>query len=602
VSKLGGALQRGGTGFTSALKAGASFKEAIKGGFKGLSRGLGLSGKDKVLTRLSKAIQSAEFPRLKEAFRPFREGATRGRLVRGLVKAKGGVSRSPAAIKAARSLLPKSFRGQIGNLVGATKDLTKFTASKTGSFAKFLAVNPLTKGAANLTGAAAKGTQGFLGGLAGKASEATGKFGLQAIGRTNVGTAFRAGKSQFGIGQTLTKQGGARQILQTGEKTLAGVKNTAAARTANALGRSTKTIGEFSKNLASKGGKQILGEGLEVAGKAGKSVFKGLGRGIPLIGAAISAGFGAYEASQAGEDTGGIAGGALLGLLSGSAYAGDSAFTGGANLLGAGIERGGTTDRFLGVLGAGLHGALIGGGIGTAAGGPIGTIVGGITGAVLGVGTELVKIANAPPEGILDDARQVEAKLKLQSGKTDETLGLKLAEDGSALSSSLETGASGFFGLAEQRDAILASTGQGASPIIAPASVQAAGGPAVVGGGPLPAAAAGVGITGGAAGGVDQAGLMQVMNVFSQNIGNFGVEMQKFNEGLAQNIKELKDLKFKIQLDGPTNVNVNFQNAGFLSQLTEGLKNELLKIVAQEMVPNIKHDNAGNHNVGGNVI
>ena len=61
-------------------------------------------------------------------------------------------------------------------------------------------------------------------------------------------------------------------------------------------------------------------------------------------------------------------------------------------------------------------------------------------------------------------------------------------------------------------------------------------------------------------------------------------------------------MKFKIKLDGPTNVNVNFQNAGFLSQLTEGLKNELLKIVAQELVPQIKHDNAGNHKMGGGTL
>ena len=88
---------------------------------------------------------------------------------------------------------------------------------------------------------------------------------------------------------------------------------------------------------------------------------------------------------------------------------------------------------------------------------------------------------------------------------------------------------------------------------------------------------------------------MELMNVFSQNVSNFGVEMKRFNDSLANNINELKNLKFKIKLDGPTNVNVNFQNAGFLSQLTEGLKNELLKIVAQELVPQIKHNNGGDH-------
>jgi hypothetical protein len=532
--------------------------------------------------------------RLKDFIQPFKDGAARGSRIRALrtgIKGKGFESTFKA-------LMPKGFKGNVGNFLGSlkelavgTKNLTKDLGGLAGKFGK---------SASEITGRFGfdkfvKKPAQFLGKQGSRLAGATLGRGVNAIAGTQVGQAFRAGRA----GQMLTSRGGAFQQLGgplAGRGGLAGgtIKNTAGTRVANILGKSTKTIGQFSKNLSQQGGKKLLGKGLEGAGKLGGKAFAGMGRGIPLIGAAISAGFGAYEAKQAGESTSGILGGAVLGGLTGSAYAGDSIFTSLANMAGADIERGGAVDKGLGVLGAGLHGATIGAGVGTAVGGPVGTLVGAGVGAALGVGAELLKIANSVER--VADAREVEQELVLKTGTTTETLGLKLAADGSALSSSRETGISGFEEAARQRDALLASTQQGASPILAPTSVQAAGGPAVVGGGPLPEVITGGGAAvGGVSGGFDQAGLMQVMNAFSQNIGSFGVEMKRFNDGLAQNINELKNLKFKIKLDGPTNVNVNFKNTGFLSQLTEGLKEELLRIVAEEMVPRIDHNTGGDH-------
>ena len=191
----------------------------------------------------------------------------------------------------------------------------------------------------------------------------------------------------------------------------------------------------------------------------------------------------------------------------------------------------------------------------------------------------------------MKNAQQIQQALVKETGKTTETLGVKMSESGAVLSKSIESGVSGFEENAKRRNEILAASKNIVSLALSPPSVQAAGGPAVVG-----AVDQQLGVTAtGSVAGPDQVGLMELMNVFSQNVSNFGVEMKRFNDSLANNINELKNLKFKIKLDGPTNVNVNFQNAGFLSQLTEGLKNELLKIVAQELVPQIKHNNGGDH-------
>lgn len=373
----------------------------------------------------------------------------------------------------------------------------------------------------------------------------------------------------------------------------AGVKTGRSATVFNKLGKaSNKVEGTFSniaKKLSGKTGKQLTGEGLEASGKllgkaSSTAAGKFLGKGVPLLGPLISAAFGASEASDMGEGALGVVGGGVLGALTGSAYGGDSLLS---SVVGA--ERGGALDKGLGVVGAGMHGAMSGAAIGTMFGGPIGTAVGAAIGGAAGMITEGVKIAMMAPE--VQGAQEVEQNLLKESGKTSETLGLKMAESGAVLSNSIESSVSGFEENAKRRNEILAASQNMTSPTIAPPSVQAAGGPAVIG-----AADQQLGVTAtGSVAGPDQVGLMELMNVFSQNVTNFGVEMKRFNDGLANNINELKNLKFKIKLDGPTNVNVNFQNAGFLTQLTEGLKDELLKIVAQELVPQIKHNNGGDH-------
>ena len=596
-AKLGEALQRGGTGFTKTLQAGGGFKDALKAGFKGLNRGLGVqsgAGIGKTLIKLTQGF--------KDFAAPFKEGAALGR------GARAGKFTSGFLGAQAGQVLPKGLRQQLGNFGGIIKDIAIKSKDLTKSFGRgSLTVAKFVSQKSGLD-FMARNTR-VVGRIAGRGAAGLAEAASTAIAGSNVGKAFQLGKTGTKLGEKVAATG-TRIGFSTTAAAAKVIESTGrGAATANLLGRTSNQLGKITaplKNIASQGGKKLLGKGLEGAGKLGVKAFSKFGSKIPLIGAAISAGFGAYEAKQAGENTGGIAGGALLGLLSGSAYAGDSIFTSGANLLGAGIERGGTVDKGLGVIGAGLHGAFTGAAIGTALGGPVGTVVGAGVGAALGLITEGIKVAYSVND--IKGAQEVEAELasgkdssgKVITGQTSEILGNSFASDGSVLSSSLESNVSGFGGLAGQRDAILAASTQTASPVMNPGSVQAAGGPAFSG--PLPNVAAGV-AGGSAAGGIDQAGLMQVMNVFSQNIGNFGVQMQKFNEGLAQNIKELKDLKFKIQLDGPTNVNVNFQNAGFLSQLTEGLKNELLKIVAQEMIPTISHDNvSGNHKYNGSVL
>jgi TP901 family phage tail tape measure protein len=62
----------------------------------------------------------------------------------------------------------------------------------------------------------------------------------------------------------------------------------------------------------------------------------------------------------------------------------------------------------------------------------------------------------------------------------------------------------------------------------------------------------------------------------------FAASLDKFNEGLATNIQNLKDTKFQISLS-PTNINVNLTGTSFLEQLTSTLKQELISYVGKEI-------------------
>lgn len=62
----------------------------------------------------------------------------------------------------------------------------------------------------------------------------------------------------------------------------------------------------------------------------------------------------------------------------------------------------------------------------------------------------------------------------------------------------------------------------------------------------------------------------------------FAASLVKFNDDLATNIQNLKDIKFQISLS-PTNINVNLTGTSFLSQLTNTLKQELISYVGKEI-------------------
>jgi len=66
------------------------------------------------------------------------------------------------------------------------------------------------------------------------------------------------------------------------------------------------------------------------------------------------------------------------------------------------------------------------------------------------------------------------------------------------------------------------------------------------------------------------------------NIDQFSNAFKKFNNDLANNITSLKHMQLKIKLD-TTNVNVNLSGTGFLSQLRDGLKEELLQSVGDSI-------------------
>ena len=592
----------GGSAFTKSLEAGEGFKQAIRAGFRDFSK---TSGLNNLASRVASSDVGRNFSigrRISRMTDRFGVGGMLG----------GGTGRKATGLAQRAGSIFESTRKMSGEVADLVRKLGQgFAGTKT----KGLLVDDIAKPLLNVTKkigvdlplAIVKGTGkvGFGAAQAGLglAAEKTGRFGLNRLAKTNMGRAFNVGRRGFDLAEEFIPMNKVDpSILTDGKLTRGAAGNVQAGRSAtfaNKVGKGFNKLDKASTALktavAGKSAGQITGKAV---GLLGKGISK-LGAKLPVIGTLISGTAGALEAGAVGESGMGIAGGFLKGALTGSAYAGDSLLTAGLNLIpGVDIERGGAIDKGLGVVGAGAHGALTGAAIGTMIAPGIGTAIGAGVGAVAGMATEVGKILMGFPDQV-ETAGQVQAQMVQNTGETTEALGDKLSTSGELVSTSLESPVSALEDNRKRRNQIIAASDSiagvaGAAPI----SVQAAGGPATAGGGFAPVGA-GVGTP---VGGVSQDGLMQVMNLFSQNIASFGVEMKRFNDSLANNINELKNLKFKIKLDGPTNVNVNFQNAGFLSQLTEGLKNELLKIVAQELVPQIKHDNAGNHKMGGGTL
>jgi len=100
---------------------------------------------------------------------------------------------------------------------------------------------------------------------------------------------------------------------------------------------------------------------------------------------------------------------------------------------------------------------------------------------------------------------------------------------------------------------------------------------------------------------VDPEFLTQIIGQFGANIGLLATSLDKFNQNLSTNINELKNLKFQVKLD-TTNININFNGTSFLQQLSQSIKEELLREVATQVIPQLKHDSAGGHVMGGGTL
>ena len=77
--------------------------------------------------------------------------------------------------------------------------------------------------------------------------------------------------------------------------------------------------------------------------------------------------------------------------------------------------------------------------------------------------------------------------------------------------------------------------------------------------------------------------------------------LNSFVQSMSQNITRLENMTFNVKLD-TTNVNINFNGTGFLESLTANIKSELLNHIANNVIPQLKHDSGGNHVMGGGTM
>ena len=304
--------------------------------------------------------------------------------------------------------------------------------------------------------------------------------------------------------------------------------------------------------------------------------------------------------------------GAILGAITGSATAGDSMLSGISNsLFGTNIQKGSTVDRGLGIAGATATGAMTGAGIGALLAPftagisiPIAAAIGGLIGA----GTEVFKNMTQDVEtggtvGVFGTPEQKASSIQTMHGPA--------ATRGPFMGQVLQSG--GGVTQVEMGDADrerLRSVGAVDPASISQSQAQAAanqqqfgvttgsalpaGGGATAGG----AIAQQAGAAGAAAAGMDPQAVAQASMSFAAGTERLAGALNKFNTDLAANINELRNLKFQVKLD-TTNVNINFNGAGFLETLSSNIKSELLDHITKNVIPSLKHDGAGNHTVGG---
>ena len=81
---------------------------------------------------------------------------------------------------------------------------------------------------------------------------------------------------------------------------------------------------------------------------------------------------------------------------------------------------------------------------------------------------------------------------------------------------------------------------------------------------------------------------------------NLTNSLNQFNSDLAANIAKLQNMKFRVKLD-TANVNVNLNGGGFLSELKDNIKNELMQEVG-EKIKTLEFDQSGRAKFGGGFL
>ena len=288
------------------------------------------------------------------------------------------------------NIIGKMFRAgnNIRNVVGA------------GGQAASTFSSPITTGI-NRVGQTYKAFTGALGGANNLAAMGLGKGSMSFLPRT----AFNLGGKINAVGGAIAEPFSlaatrASQTYNAFTGGVGGAKNLAAMglgkgsmsflpRTAFKIGQeispafqsASKIISPFGKVASAIGGKVTSSVG-NVAASVGGRVGGGiLGKALPLLGSAVGGYFGAQEAEGEGMSK---TEGAAFGVLTGGARQGS--IFGQFGL----VEQGGRADKALGVAGAAVNGALLGGAIGSFAG-PGGTAIGAGIGAAVGGGAEVYK-------------------------------------------------------------------------------------------------------------------------------------------------------------------------------------------------------------------
>jgi hypothetical protein len=510
-----------------------------------------------------------------------------------------GVGRNLSGLGFASNMGRAAFggarQGLGGALGGGMRSIGQFTGNRLG-------------GLANLTGKGLK--------LGGRLTAGLGRGINTAVGGTLQGLGKGGNflmNSPGAIGRSLKNiRQGLGQGFNIGMGNLQASPITRSSKIGQFLGKRTQGIsrslsgirqgfgigmGKTSASAITKSAK--FGQGVGAVTKFGG---KALGKTMPFLGHILGAGFGIADKENASKSMGrevGTMEAGVLGALTGSSTKGGSLLSTIGNFFGGNIQEGSETDIRNAEIGAGMTGALGGAAIGTMFGPGIGTAIGALIGGLAGVIAEKYK-------SWTDQSTQT-----MHAGVVDKPfMGRAMTTGGVELSTAAN-------------DAIMSSmTDQvkdiGATRQMSPEEIQRAnevamekaqllqdagyGGASVAaasGGGGGRASAAPAGAT--TAGGVGAGNLAGSIGAFNASVTSMISGLNSFVQSMSQNITRLENMTFNVKLD-TTNVNINFNGTGFLESLTANIKSELLNHIANNVIPQLKHDSGGNHVMGGGTM